>query len=199
MRLRHLLHSYDDACRTRLAGLLIERCQHELVAPMAERIDGSVRSEVAAMRALLAESGAMSALAALPETSVGVEGLEVRSETSSSRRLAGRGLTLVPALFAGRPSFFERGAGPVLVYPAPWEVAAGGTGRPRSLLNPTPHRIAELLLSTPRRTSDLAATLGISRPAVSQHLRTLKDAGIVRSDQDRRHELTPAGTAFLAL
>jgi hypothetical protein len=210
IRLRHLIHSGglpglangavrpDDGV-ARLADQLLDCCQRGLVAPLTDWIDGAVRPEVAAMRALVAESGVMSALAALPGTSVSVEGIELPTETAASHRLAGRGLTVVRAAFATWPVFVDAAGGPVLAYPVDWDAAGGDTGRPHSLLNPTPRRIAELLLAAPRRTSDLAAALGISGPAVSQHLRTLRNAGIVWSGQDRVHELTPAGATFLLL
>jgi len=44
--------------------------------------------------------------------------------------------------------------------------------------------IFELLLDRPRAVGELAGELPVSRPAVSQHLRVLKDAGLV-TDQSR--------------
>jgi DNA-binding transcriptional ArsR family regulator len=44
--------------------------------------------------------------------------------------------------------------------------------------------IFELLLDRPRAVGELARELPVSRPAVSQHLRVLKDAGLV-IDQSR--------------
>lgn len=51
-----------------------------------------------------------------------------------------------------------------------------------------PHRraIVELLGSGPRSVQQIADELPISRPAVSRHLRLLKDAGLV-SDESRGH------------
>lgn len=44
-----------------------------------------------------------------------------------------------------------------------------------------PHRraIVELLAEGPRRPSEVAAALSISRPAMSRHLRVLRSAGVV--------------------
>ena len=42
-------------------------------------------------------------------------------------------------------------------------------------------QIFERLVERPQPVTELARTLPISRPAVSQHLRVLKDAGLVRS------------------
>jgi DNA-binding transcriptional ArsR family regulator len=47
---------------------------------------------------------------------------------------------------------------------------------------------------------DLAAELPVSRPAVSQHLKVLKEAGLVRDEQvgtRRIYSLDPAGIAGL--
>ena len=43
----------------------------------------------------------------------------------------------------------------------------------------TRRAIVECLAERPRAVSELAARLPVSRPAVSQHLRVLKDAGLV--------------------
>lgn len=51
----------------------------------------------------------------------------------------------------------------------PWDVLA----------DPTRRAIVERLADRPRAVGELAAELPISRPAVSQHLKVLKDAGLV--------------------
>jgi DNA-binding transcriptional ArsR family regulator len=48
-----------------------------------------------------------------------------------------------------------------------------------ALGDPTRKAIFELLLERPRAVVELAAELPVTRPAVSQHLRVLKDAGLV--------------------
>jgi DNA-binding transcriptional ArsR family regulator len=49
-----------------------------------------------------------------------------------------------------------------------------------ALSDPTRRAIFELLAEGPTPVGELAALLPVSRPAVSQHLRVLKDAGLVR-------------------
>jgi DNA-binding transcriptional ArsR family regulator len=49
-----------------------------------------------------------------------------------------------------------------------------------ALGDPTRREIFERLRSGPRAVGELARGLPVSRPAVSQHLRVLKDAGLVR-------------------
>jgi len=57
-----------------------------------------------------------------------------------------------------------------------------------ALGDPTRRAIFECLASGPRAVGQLASELPVSRPAVSQHLRVLKEAGLVtnRSDGTRR-------------
>jgi DNA-binding transcriptional ArsR family regulator len=56
------------------------------------------------------------------------------------------------------------------------------------LADPTRRKVFELLRSGPRPVNVLAAGLPVSRPAVSQHLKILKQAGLVeeRSEGVRR-------------
>jgi DNA-binding transcriptional ArsR family regulator len=56
------------------------------------------------------------------------------------------------------------------------------------LADPTRRQVFERLRGGPRPVNKLAAGLPVSRPAVSQHLRVLKDAGLVeeRSEGVRR-------------
>jgi DNA-binding transcriptional ArsR family regulator len=49
-----------------------------------------------------------------------------------------------------------------------------------ALADPTRRTVFERLRAGPRPVVDIARGLPVSRPAVSQHLRVLKDAGLVR-------------------
>jgi DNA-binding transcriptional ArsR family regulator len=49
--------------------------------------------------------------------------------------------------------------------------------------------IIDHLVDGPRSVGQLAAELPISRPAVSQHLKVLKDVGLVRDDRDGTRRL----------
>jgi DNA-binding transcriptional ArsR family regulator len=69
-----------------------------------------------------------------------------------------------------------------------------------ALGDPSRRAIVECLAERPRAVGELAAALPISRPAVSQHLKVLKDAGLVsdRAVGTRRvYRLNPAGVAAL--
>ncbi len=65
-----------------------------------------------------------------------------------------------------------------------------------ALGDPTRRAIFERLLESPSAVGDLAKAFPVSRPAVSQHLKVLKDAGLVidRQDGNRRiYQLNPDG------
>ena len=69
-----------------------------------------------------------------------------------------------------------------------------------ALGDPTRRRVFELLRPGPRSVGELAGELPVSRPAVSQHLRVLEDAGLVthRRQGTRNHyELDSAGVREL--
>jgi DNA-binding transcriptional ArsR family regulator len=66
--------------------------------------------------------------------------------------------------------------------------------------DPTRRAIFELLARRPCSVGELAQNLPISRPAVSQHLRVLKDGGLVvsRPEGTRRvYRLNPEGVTAL--
>jgi DNA-binding transcriptional ArsR family regulator len=69
-----------------------------------------------------------------------------------------------------------------------------------ALGDPTRRAIIECLAERPRAVGELAAQMPVSRPAVSQHLKVLKQAGLVteRTAGTRRiYRLNPAGVAAL--
>lgn len=56
-----------------------------------------------------------------------------------------------------------------------------------ALADPTRARIVHLLLGEELCTAELAATVGVSEPAVSQHLRLLRRLGLVASRRQGRY------------
>jgi DNA-binding transcriptional ArsR family regulator len=69
-----------------------------------------------------------------------------------------------------------------------------------ALGDPTRKAIFELLADRPRAVGELAGELPVSRPAVSQHLRVLREAGLVvdRAVGTRRiYRVDPDGLAAL--
>jgi DNA-binding transcriptional ArsR family regulator len=66
--------------------------------------------------------------------------------------------------------------------------------------DPSRRAIVEQLAKQPRAVGELADALPISRPAVSQHLKVLKDAGLVServAGTRRIYRLNPAGVAAM--
>ena len=58
-----------------------------------------------------------------------------------------------------------------------------------ALADPTRRAVFERVAAEPRTVGALAADLPVSRPAVSQHLRVLLDAGLVEAEQFGRQRL----------
>ena len=70
-----------------------------------------------------------------------------------------------------------------------------------ALGDPTRRAIFEQLAERPRAVGELASELPVSRPAVSQHLKVLKDARLVvdqRAGTRRIYQVDPAGLASAA-
>lgn len=59
----------------------------------------------------------------------------------------------------------------------------------RAIADPTRRRLLEALAEGPLSVSRLAAAFPVSRPAVSKHLRLLREAGLVTEDRDGRRRL----------
>jgi DNA-binding transcriptional ArsR family regulator len=69
-----------------------------------------------------------------------------------------------------------------------------------AVADPTRRQVFERLVDGPRSVGELARGLPVSRPAVSQHLKVLKEAGLVvdRPDGTRRvYEIDPHGLGAL--
>jgi DNA-binding transcriptional ArsR family regulator len=69
-----------------------------------------------------------------------------------------------------------------------------------TLGDPTRRAIFERLAERPCAVGELASELPVSRPAVSQHLKVLKDAGLVvdeRAGNRRVYQLDPEGVGAL--
>lgn len=69
-----------------------------------------------------------------------------------------------------------------------------------ALADPTRRAILERLIERPSAVGELARDLPVSRPAVSQHLKVLKEAGLVidkRAGKQRIYQVQPEGLAAL--
>ncbi|MGW6917157.1 ArsR/SmtB family transcription factor [Kitasatospora sp. NPDC054939] len=110
---------------------------------------------------------------------------------------AGRGLLLMPSVFAHKPAPpVSPDEPPSLVYPSRgvatlWDAGTARTSGPRALsaLLGTPRARLLALLDEPLPTVELARRLAVTPSAVSQHLRVLHGAGLVDRARDGRHVL----------
>ena len=72
-----------------------------------------------------------------------------------------------------------------------------------ALADPSRRGVVELLRAQPRRASELADELGLSRPAMSRHLRVMRDGGLIEPEGDetdaraRIYKLRPEPFAVL--
>jgi DNA-binding transcriptional ArsR family regulator len=76
----------------------------------------------------------------------------------------------------------------------------GAAEKLEALGDPTRLRVFERLRAGPLPVSEIARGLPVSRPAVSQHLRVLKGAGLVKDRQEgarRLYRIEPDGLAQL--
>ena len=67
----------------------------------------------------------------------------------------------------------------------------------RALANPTRRAMLELVWDAERSSSEIAAAVGATRPAASQHLKVLRDAGLVRVRIDGSQRLYRVDTERL--
>ena len=67
-----------------------------------------------------------------------------------------------------------------------------------ALSDPTRRRVLRLVASRPRAAGEIAEAFPVTRPAVSKHLRVLREAGLVEAEQSGRtriYRLRPGGIA----
>lgn len=67
-----------------------------------------------------------------------------------------------------------------------------------ALADPIRREIVETLLDAPADAGTIASRFDVSRPAVSRHLRVLREAGLVRSEPDAQRRIYHAEPAPLA-
>ncbi len=66
------------------------------------------------------------------------------------------------------------------------------------LAEPSRRRILDLLLERERSVNELADLIGLSQPSISKHLKTLREAGLVRVRQDAQWRWYQIDAALLA-
>ena len=68
----------------------------------------------------------------------------------------------------------------------------------RALANPTRRAMLELVWDAERSSSEIAEAVGATRPATSQHLKVLRDAGLVHVRADGTQRLYQVDTERMA-
>ncbi|MFE7116205.1 ArsR/SmtB family transcription factor [Streptomyces sp. NPDC057654] len=191
-------------------GAAIRTYQAEAVAPYWPRVHAYVEADrVSRLRAML-DGGVDGLLAGLgPHMRWRPPVLEVAYPVRRTLRLEGRGLILQPSFFCWPTpvSLAADDLQPILVYPVRHDAlrAAGAddarTARDAALgalMGPT--RAAVLVAAlTGCGTGDVARRLGVSHPAVSQHIAVLRGAGLlvtVREAGRTLHVATAQGRAL---
>jgi DNA-binding transcriptional ArsR family regulator len=185
----------------RYVGTLISHCYDRIVRQLLASIESEVAAAVASLSYLMVTEGVSAALASLPGVRTDAAGLSLPDRRGDHRELGGQGLLVLPARFATRPLLHHaEGRSAVLVVPAT------GTGQPSracvldDLLGATKNEILLLLRPGAQTTTELAIRIGVTKAAVSQHLRRLRVLGLVittTSSGRRLHHLTGRGRVML--
>ncbi|MFF9915771.1 DUF5937 family protein [Streptomyces sp. NPDC013457] len=179
----------DDPVRLRDAiAETVENYWQLAVAPHWPRMRAVLEADMLHRARALARDGAAALLTSLDPTSVWREGelsMNVHRDLHLSTAVAGRGLWLVPTLFA-RHAISPVGPDepPTISYPARGVATLWETGAPRpegALASLVGRRKAELLvlLDGPASTTELARRTGVTASAVSHHLAVLFTTGLV--------------------
>lgn len=164
--------------------------------PYWSRIRSSMQADVHHRMRVMEKSGADAVLSSLSRHIVWRdECLTVRSNYDFTARLDGRGMVLVPSVFCGPEVLTMLPPDQsMVVYPQPdaaqlWSPGDGSASNPlAALIGQVRAEILETL-HQPRSTTDLAAEIGVTPGAVSQHLTVLRRAGLVSNERAGRRVL----------
>src|ERR671929_696744 len=77
----------------------------------------------------------------------------------------------------------------LITHPRTMSVAAASSDAFRAVADPTRRAMLDLLREADRSVRELARPFRMSQPAISQHLRVLREAGLVRARQAGRQRL----------
>ena len=149
--------------------------------------------------------GMLNGLSATIDYSDGVVAVRLRDPRDRLQRIDGNGLTLVPTMFTRRASAPVGTGQPMIMYPARgqgalWE--AERVANPAAVAAILGETRASLLaaLGDPASSTELGVRFGVTASAVNQHLRALRDAGLLVSTRYGHSVLylrSELGTALL--
>ena len=200
----------DPASQLPAVAAAMRRYWQATVEPVWPRLRGVSAADVAYRMERFASGGLARVLADLhPEVALEGDRLRVDKRHHCSHRfdLAGMGILLVPCAFIWPTVLVEccETDQPALTYPTRgvaelWQQASDEQTDPLSALVGRTRATLLAVLGLPRTTTQLAGQLGLSPPAVSQHLKVLKDTGLVNARRRGRmvlYQRTAAATTLL--
>jgi len=194
----------DPAAAVRVLADATERAWRALVAPDWPRLSDVLEADIGVRSQRLAEGGLQALFADLHPDVRWADGmLALRGGSADlDQHLAGRGLLLVPSVFAWPDTIsgFAPSWQPTVIYPA-----RGAARAWQPPLRPPADSLARLLgasragilaaLDEPASTTTLAGRHGLAPSTVSAHLGVLRDAGLVTARR-RGHEVLYRRTAL---
>ncbi|MDX3660734.1 DUF5937 family protein [Streptomyces sp. ID05-26A] len=173
----------------------LETYWHAALSPRWDRMRAVLEADIAHRGRAMAQHGLGTMLSGISERiSFRPPVVQVRIAGVPPRRVeaGGQGLTLVPSVFARRTAVpVDPGAPPLLIYSARGAGTVWETGRssgPEALVGVLGQVRADLLaeLAQPCSSTDIARRTGVTTSAVNQHLRALRDAGLLASQRHGR-------------
>jgi DNA-binding transcriptional ArsR family regulator len=188
----------------------LDRYWQAAIAPVWPRLRAVCTADVTYRMEQFASGGLARVLADLhPELTLQGDRLRVDKPHHCSQRfdLAGTGILVVPCAFVW-PALMVECCGvdqPALTYPARgvaelWTEPPAEHADPLTALVGRTRATLLTVLDLPRTTTQLAGQLGLSPPAVSQHLKVLKEAGLVTGRRRGKmvlYQRTRAATTLL--
>lgn len=212
-----LLDGRRTTATLRRLTAMIEGVHDAVIAPDWERITGVLEADILHRARQLATDGLAATMVGLHPSLSWTDipdGTEIRIDDPPDLPLPDRevqlgpsGLVLVPSVFVWpwvstklRSTTFTSIRYPARGIGALWETVRATDSAPAldALVGPARGRVLRALRS-PTTTGRLARLLDVSPSAVSQHLRVLRDSGLVSGERTGRevlHVLTPLGTAL---
>ena len=200
---RARLKRLHDSSKVRRAWIALIRDVWAAVGPEWDRHGRSAAEAVA--RELRQKTGTSAGPAQL------IPLLHCTNDSSFDERLwdlAGQGggrVLVVPAWYARRGMYLSF-PGSIIVTPASATVAAGPTAetqnrarRFKALGDPTRLAILEAIGRRPRTVGELAEAFGLAQPTVSNHVRVLREAGLLFVARDAGRRLEPNVAALVQL
>jgi DNA-binding transcriptional ArsR family regulator len=200
----------DPAAHLPVVANELERYWQVAVEPFWPRMRALGAADLAYRMERFADGGLTWVLESLhPDVSFADDVLQIDKPHHCSHRLdlTGTGIVLVPCAFIW-PTVLVECCGvdqPSLTYPPRgvaelWEKPREEVTDPLSALIGRTRAALLASLGLPRTTTQLAAQLGLSPPAVSQHLKVLKDTALVTARRRGRmvlYQRTPTATTLL--